>query len=66
MYLYLRALKVIGDNFSEDLNFLRNGFDVEIELTNLRVETILKQDRHLEALEEVLVGCFLKKIQDYL
>lgn len=55
MFSCLRVLKDVRDNLLEDLNFSLDGSDGEIELTNLRVETLLKLDidRHLEALEEV-------------
>lgn len=49
----LRALKNVRDNLEKDLNCSRARSDVEEQLTNMGVETLIKIARYLEAIEEV-------------
>lgn len=50
----LRSIKGVRDKLSEDENFSGDGSDVEGELILLRVETMQKLNRQLEAIEEMI------------
>lgn len=48
----LRALKDLIDKLDDDENFSRDGVDVDI--VNLRVQTIRKIGRHLQVIDSIL------------